>query len=186
MKKRGAEVLLRKEVRCAAQEWIRNYRGEHPLKALTRALAQWISQQPGEQWPLAVALASMLWRKVFCIQSGELDLPEAEASSLHHPTQTRQGTREQHRPPPRSQQDKMAQVYILMRPLLAELRRWLPTQCAEPICGTSSSSPPTEEILIKLKPANEALKLLARAHGKRRASQRDTVGISGALQHNQT
>ncbi len=144
MKKRGTEVLLRKEVRCTAQEWIRNYRGEHPLKALTHALIQWSSKQPDEQWPLTVALASMLWMKVLCIQSGELDLPEAEASSLRYQTQTRQDISEQRRPPRRSQQDTMIQVYILMRPLLARLRRWLPTQCAEPICGTSSSSPPTD------------------------------------------
>jgi hypothetical protein len=161
-KKRGADVLLRKEVRCAAQEWIRNYRGEHPLKALMHSLIQWIIQQPGEQWPLTVALASMLWMKVLCIQSGELDLPEAEASFLHLQTQMRQDTSEQRRPPPRSQQGTMTEVYILMRPLLAELRRWLRTQCAEPICGTSSSPPPTEKILVegervwgKLAPAHE-------------------------------
>lgn len=142
MRTRSAEVLLCKEVRSAAKEWVRNSQSENPGETLRQALDKWLSlQETREDQMLAAALASMLQMKVSAAQSEVSDPdwsetpPDEEparrrldicAQCRHRMTQLQKGERGSGENPMQTLTSALMSVSATkMRQMLSELRPWL-------------------------------------------------------------
>jgi hypothetical protein len=159
MGRRDPEKLLQKEVRCAAQEWIKHSQSENP-HTLMRALLQWLGhhRESREQQMLALALAEMLLMQVSATQHRGLDLSGSEASPDEELVKTwRDICRKHHFLPQQSEQEPgerqvqtLADILMVrvsaikMRQILSELRRWLRTWLASQgvSCGAHATASP--------------------------------------------
>jgi hypothetical protein len=160
---RGSEVHLLQGMRGAIDDLRKLSRSKDLQDTLMKALDEWLSyhRQPKEQQMLAVILASMLMTQVTALQCREPGPSESEASpdevlarwleiwgkKYHLQPSVRlaaAGERHALTLPEALMRRKIASE---LRPLLNELRDWLPSWIAEqPTCEAQTTPPLAEPV----------------------------------------